>query len=569
MRMFCHLPNDLRSLKSSGAVLLLLIGLASIPRPVGAADNAAANKEKPKPSKRSSVLHESILSVGDSPASEPDARQLDKIFEATTTAVAAAQDEKAKAQRRGQAAKDELNALENFIASHPDSSWTPSLRVNLGKHYRKEGRQTLALNHWEAAWQATKHSKDGDGKAVADSTLAHWTRLLASLGRLEKLKEIFQETQGRVLDRGPLSQVYLRTYEAFVEMQRVPEVSYRCGTYALAQVAFQLHGRNYDAKALDREGSPAAGFTLKALSEIADRLKLGVTGVHRPAGDELVVPSVVHWKQNHYAAITAKIGDLYQVVDPTFGHPTHLSAEAINAEASGYFMVPAGQALTGWRAVPDTEARQVVGRGNPNFMGDSDDQRCSVAAGNGGCDGCQASSKPGGMPGWRVSEPYINLWLEDVPLAYEPAYGPVVALELAYKQRDEYAGLTADQTSFGKGWNCNWLAYLENFGYSAVLQLPGGGKSTFLFNGGNEAIAPNYYNYSRLKKTVNPSTGYVTSFELSFPDGSKDIYGFLKADHEVFPFSKARPARPRHLFRIRHLRSRGAGRAAEIHRRCQ
>jgi hypothetical protein len=55
--------------------------------------------------------------------------------------------------------------------------------------YREHGRYTPALEHWEQAWAATRHHKTGDGKAVADYALAHWTRLLASLGRAWKLSK--------------------------------------------------------------------------------------------------------------------------------------------------------------------------------------------------------------------------------------------------------------------------------------------------------------------------------------------------------------------------------------------
>ena len=84
---------------------------------------------------------------------------------------------------------------------------------------------------------------------VADYTLAHWTRLLASLGRYETLSAIFDQTQRRVLDRGPLSQMWARTREAFADMTLHPEHSYKCGTFALDHVA-QALGLTFDARAL-------------------------------------------------------------------------------------------------------------------------------------------------------------------------------------------------------------------------------------------------------------------------------------------------------------------------------
>src|SRR5205085_2409103 len=40
-----------------------------------------------------------------------------------------------------------------------------------------------------------------------------------------------------------------------------------------------------------------------------------------------------------------------------------------------------------------------------------------------------------GMPVWRVSEPYITLWLHDTPLFYRSSTGQRVELRLSYKHR--------------------------------------------------------------------------------------------------------------------------------------
>jgi hypothetical protein len=40
----------------------------------------------------------------------------------------------------------------------------------------------------------------------------------------------------------------------------------------MANVAYQLYGRNYAAKVLDREMSPKEGFSLKALVQISEKL---------------------------------------------------------------------------------------------------------------------------------------------------------------------------------------------------------------------------------------------------------------------------------------------------------
>src|SRR6266542_4052395 len=111
-----------------------------------------------------------------------------------------------------------LPDLEMFLGAHTNSAWAPSLDASLGKHYLDNGYITLALEHWEQAWAATWQAQSGNGKSVADYTLAHWTRLLASLGRYETLASLFQQNWYRVLDHGPLSQMCARALEAVAEL---------------------------------------------------------------------------------------------------------------------------------------------------------------------------------------------------------------------------------------------------------------------------------------------------------------------------------------------------------------
>src|SRR5207244_4416740 len=38
-----------------------------------------------------------------------------------------------------------LDGLENFLAAHPDSAWSPSLNLNLAERLNGQGRHSLAL----------------------------------------------------------------------------------------------------------------------------------------------------------------------------------------------------------------------------------------------------------------------------------------------------------------------------------------------------------------------------------------------------------------------------------------
>ena len=120
-----------------------------------------------------------------------------------------------------------------------------------------------------------------------------------------------------------------------------------------------------------------------------------------------------------------------------------------------------------------------------------------------------------GMPVWRVSEPYLSLWLFDEPLGYQPGIGSRVSLKLAYKQREANAGINPNIFSVGQKWNFSWLSYvtLDQHGSNLVC-FPSGGA--VIFEGPTD-----YLTNTRL--TGNMTNGYY----LYYPDGSTDIYGCI------------------------------------------
>ena len=110
---------------------------------------------------------------------------------------------------------------------------------------------------------------------------------------------------------------------------------------------------------------------------------------------------------------------------------------------------------------------------------EDEDDGCGPPSANDGPNGdgspCEKNSAPG-MAAWRVSEPYINLWLDDTPLRYRLAGGKWMELTLSYKQRgetrEEFIG------GFGPGWSCNWLGLVvrSNSCSNIFLHKAGGGR---------------------------------------------------------------------------------------------
>jgi RHS repeat-associated protein len=534
-----------------------------------------------------------------------------------------------------------ISAFEDFLTTHPTSPWVPSLRANLGRYKRQQGRYSPALEHWEAAWESTKQAPNGNARQVADYAFAYWTRLLASLGRKEQLGALLAETQGRLFDSGPLLQIVKGTYDGYDAMVRTPEICYKCGTYALRQMAFALKGPGYENQEIASTPSPETGFSMTKLVELADRAQLGLVPVRRSQGTDLVVPSVIHWRQNHYATIVEQQGDSVRVIDPTFGKPQWLSVQTINSEASGIFLIPEDKSPKSWVRLTSSETDQIFGKGKDNNIRDEEDDPCNGSNGNdgssggggdggngfssgagstgaavnsapgggsgvggGGCGGCastgvgsiptigtsgrgagpgggggipgtpiQGGGNPlddlyttwgrgggggggdsdcqgcqsegdGGMARWRVSEPYISLWLSDTPIGYQPALGRQVEFRLSYKQR----GTTPVSTSFfsaGPQWNLSWMSYFEEpipggsppaGTFPGTLHLPGGGIRYFNNTDGSTV---EYYSYSTALRLVDGSNN-LRGFKVSYPNGSTEYYLQMLSGAENLAFLTAR-----------------------------
>src|SRR5439155_18642364 len=128
------------------------------------------------------------------------------------------------------------------------------------------------------------------------------------------------QTQRRRMPFGSDGQSYRLSLEAWAHMGLNPAKSYRCGTYALGRVAEVL--TNSLNSTLGRAPSPAAGFSLKELADLAEQWSIAMVAVDWCDSPQLVVPSVIHWKENHYAAIIEHHGRWFKVVDATLDHRT-------------------------------------------------------------------------------------------------------------------------------------------------------------------------------------------------------------------------------------------------------
>jgi RHS repeat-associated protein len=460
-------------------------------------------------------------------------------------------------------AKAGIAALETFVAAHSQSAWTPSVRANLAAEYHSRGRYSLALAHWEAVWNAMNGSRDARGQKLAVGAAAGRACLLAALGQRDKLEELLKELDARRLPLHSQATVVAAARARLATMKARPGDSYRCGVLALRGFAHALGQDGELKRRTPQMASPEGGFSLAELVGLAASTGIDAVAVRRPLGAELVIPCVVHWRLNHYAAILERRGERYIVLDPSFGPELWIDREVVEAESSGVFLLPGTQVPPDWKRLTAAESTAIQGSGYPNGVpdwddgpppgcgeGDDEDADCDPPSandgaagglppppccggsgsgsdgdddGSGGPDGIVQGDDPSnypplggagivqgddpsnypplnnggkgdnpagyGMPQWRVSEPYITLWLHDTPLRYRLSNGKWMQLKLNYKQRGDDPG--GEIGGFGPNWHCNWLALLQSKAdgltpYALTNYLAGGGIQWFRTNGASD-----------------------------------------------------------------------------------
>jgi YD repeat-containing protein len=403
-------------------------------------------------------------------------------------------------------------SLESFLRDWPESRWAGAIEHNLGLLKYREGYFTAALGYWESAWNRLKDSKDARLHALANQSLAELAGMDARLGRIELLRPLLGVLKEREVG-GSARQMLDTSSDALHEMEARPDQSFKCGPYALANVRKALGIPDALASAIREIRSPYRGFALTEISHLATTLGMPNQMAKWSDAVEIPVPSVVNWKLGHYAAIIGKQGGKYRVKDLTFGFDNFVSAEAIRAEASGYFLLPVANVPAGFEMVSADEGFKVFGRGNPNL--DMPNQLTPD-------DEQVPEKKPScGMADYTIHTMMVSLHVEDAPVGYAPPFGPAVEVRVSYNERETLQPANLNYTNFGRQWTHNWNGCIKiTSTTAATVVIRGGGSEDHSLNPSNpNAIHPK--SHSRLLR-VSP-----TRWDRLLPDGSREVYQSL------------------------------------------
>ncbi|HLK37341.1 MAG TPA: hypothetical protein VKU41_11355 [Polyangiaceae bacterium] len=450
---------------------------------------------------------------------------------------------------------ESFEPFERFVASHPHSGWNAALLTNLGLAYYHAGRFSKAFAAYERAWVDGRDASDWKARAVVDLAVGELAKMHARVGHADALEALFKDIGDRPV-AGPATELVTGAHEGLWEMRNDPGLAFLCGPKALKNVLLTLGAAPKSVSFLDDERSGTHGYALGQVGELAGRVGLAHRLIHRVPGQLVPVPSVIHWKVNHYAAVTGHEGGRFHIQDPTFGGDLTVSGAVIDDEASGYFLVPDGaESDAAWRDVTPDEGKAVYGMGftNTSPQGGSNDSSPRIDnCGGGGASGNSCPATPsdlstpdvtgpsqctpagdaggGGNIAMCVPSAYastVSLLISDTPVGYSPQRGPSVFVRLTYNQREDSQPATFGFFNVSPKWTMNVLSYVQDdpnsAGNSVTRYLPGGGQFSYTgYSSGSGAFGAERQTGAVLSRS--PTTGPATSCTLAITDGRQLVY---------------------------------------------
>jgi RHS repeat-associated protein len=420
---------------------------------------------------------------------------------------------------------DDFSSLTGFLEVQPKSPWRLALLTNLGLAYYKAGYYSKALEAWREASELALPVTDPVQKPIADRAIGELAFLLARLGRMTQLEELLKSVEDRVFC-GPATERIDGARGGLAYMRTHPEFCFRCGPLALHQIKLAVDPHNPQTELIESTASTRSGFSIQQVAELSQRLGLDYQMAFRDKGAAFVVPSVVHFRVDHFAAIIRREGGRYLLQDPTFKNDARVTANALEDEASGYFLVPRGELPKGWRSIDTAEAETVWGRGfvpNPPEPPGPCDHNTDL------CKSCPqggAGGPEGGGAGMAVASINlldVGLTIRDDAVGYSPPVGPAIRFVLRYNQRDNQFQSTFNYSNFGPKWTFDWLAYIYDDPSNPIADvtyyMTGGGNRTFTgFNLDTQTFAFQLLDQTKLVRTS------PTSYEMTRRDGTRLVF---------------------------------------------
>ncbi len=482
--------------------------------------------------------------LGEVALDEREEQQLAAVYERLQTQRATQKGEGAPGAARRQALVAWAGELETFVAEHPQSAWTPGLRLELGGAYLARLSYSKALEHWRAAHEATAERQEPRARQIAGEAARGLARLLALTGEVQEFERLLAAETAKDPDR--VRGTWYAAAELRGWVEKYPDEAYKCGLQCLDQLAKMTRPNLYSPTHLFMRPSDPRGYDAATLVKLGQEFGLTTKAVQLDGLASLPVPAILHLRVGHFVVVRQHDGNFYEILDPAAGSPVWVTAAELQAEATGVAIVTdETRGGPNFQVLSLLDAANYRGRCIHGTPWDTNspppcppDSCCPPGGGGpgGGPPGCRYFCDNGGpprrplatgMPVFWIDEPYLNLWVHDTPLHYEPKYGPTVAFDLTFRTRaDTGLALTPTRSvvtgDYYDHWFCSWRSWVNydtDSGHLASVELPEGGQLLFNFTGTNALSDLNYWTHGQLEKRY--TAGNLTGFWLHQAGGSR------------------------------------------------
>ena len=193
-----------------------------------------------------------------------------------------------------------------YLSRHPDSPLRASLRAEQAHLYRQHGHLLKMEGSLRDAWEASRNRTDREGFALADRVLVELLGTLSRMGNKGALRELLGSVANRPVG-GLAREAIWRAKEALAFLDQRAEQNIFCG-FSAANLICVPAGKApifpdvHDAS--EQEQFVRDGLSLYELRAHSVEAGGDLAPFKRTTGDAIPVPSVVHWKFEHYSAIT-------------------------------------------------------------------------------------------------------------------------------------------------------------------------------------------------------------------------------------------------------------------------
>lgn len=495
-------------------------------------------------------MEEALVATG--PVTDQEGKDLDAALKAFHDAPLNA--------GKGDDYSDYAKPLLAYIAAHPQSNWNSALYLNLGLGYYHAGYYSRAFDAFGKSWDLGKDSTASfQAHLMVDRAAGELAKMHSRVGHEPELKALLAGlTESKRSMGGPGDVLIRNARGALWSFHHDQGMAFRCGPAALDNVLLALKAKPKQLKVAEDARSGPHGFTLAQVASLADKAGLKYKLIKREPGQPVPVPSVINWNVHHYAAITGINRDgRYVLADPTFGDAGHeLSEKTIDAESSGYFLVPlrvAAAHKNSWRIVDakSKEAQDVYGMGNTSLLttGNTSQSSCLACAlaqlGNdlvmdfhnwiAGRMPARALAASGSMSAAVTQMGNVNLHIDDTPVGYNPQVGPSAKVSVFYNAMEALQPANPGFSNLSYQWGHSWMAYIFDDPTSSTGGWP---QRQAAGGGGWQLPAGNYYNYGSycgyqwegpgsVQLMRYPCSGTATQYVLFMPDGSQQVYNLF------------------------------------------